>query len=369
MTATDVRISPGEETVPLARRPRTTSLVVGLLLVAGGATAGTISAPWIRPPNPRTASVQTVTIPIQHRTLTRQTITHAVVSDGTATTVLAGSGARVTFVPKRSGDFSEGTELLELDGAPVVLLWGQRPAWRDMSLGTVGPDVRQFQEALHRLGLRSASANGTWDASTTIGWRLLQKRLGSPDVHDRLQIRDIVFAPVNQVGTVAGEVAVAAGQYVSPGTEVASLFTTAARVVLDLPDGSGLADGQTAAITSDTTEAVQTTVRRLPPKRNDQSETAEPNTGVWYVQIPKSAVGTLVPGTPVVVTVTVDSTHRDVFVVPQSAVSEGVDGPQVVTVRDGRNVPIPIKLGLSVGGWVGVTGALTEDDVVVNDVG
>ena len=71
-----------------------------------------------------------------------------------------------------------------VSGAPVVLLYGGIPAYRDLSQGMTGADVTELNKSLVWLGLAAGPALGPgsgWDyysAETAYAVGLLQARLG-----------------------------------------------------------------------------------------------------------------------------------------------------------------------------------------------
>src|SRR4029453_11813658 len=62
-------------------------------------------------------------------------------------------GGLVTRVPAVGAVIRRGQAIYEVDGQPVPLWYGTRPAWRTFQLGTTdGPDVRQLEANLVALG-------------------------------------------------------------------------------------------------------------------------------------------------------------------------------------------------------------------------
>jgi hypothetical protein len=67
--------------------------------------------------------------------------------------VYASAGGVVTWLPEQGAMIDRGEQLLELNGAPVVLMFGERPAWRPLLEGIEeGSDVEQLEENLEALG-------------------------------------------------------------------------------------------------------------------------------------------------------------------------------------------------------------------------
>ena len=76
----------------------------------------------------------------------------------------------------------EGQVLYQVSGAPVVLLYGSAPAWRDLSEGMAGPDVAELNADLVRLGYATwaelGSGSDYFSAATAYGVEQLQAKLG-----------------------------------------------------------------------------------------------------------------------------------------------------------------------------------------------
>jgi hypothetical protein len=101
----------------------------------------------------------------------------------------------VTSMPVRPGDrVWPGHVIAEIDGRPVLLLQGRLPAYRDLHEGDAGPDVRQLQEALGRLGYPDFDPAGLFGPSTALALLLLYQRLG----YDALFVSDHLCIPPDQ---------------------------------------------------------------------------------------------------------------------------------------------------------------------------
>ena len=130
-----------------------------------------------------------------------------------------------------------GHRLYEVDGSPVVLLYGARPGWRDLYLGvTPGPDVAQLDANLIALGYAAPGTlivSDTFTAATSFAVQRWQAALG-------LTVTGVV--PAGQAAYAPGPLRVASldvtlGAAAQPGTAV--LAATSARPVVSaaLPVG------------------------------------------------------------------------------------------------------------------------------------
>jgi HlyD family secretion protein len=73
-----------------------------------------------------------------------------------------------------------GTVIAEVSSRPVIVLPGDVPGFRTMSVGTRGVDVKQLQRALARTGDYSGTADGAYGVSTGQAVERLYQRAGYP---------------------------------------------------------------------------------------------------------------------------------------------------------------------------------------------
>ena len=88
----------------------------------------------------------------------------------------------VTAVPALGQVVSQGQVLYQVNGAPVVLLYGSTPAYRTLSSGLTGVDVSELNADLVALGYATSTEipSGTDDFTywTEVGVEKLQAALG-----------------------------------------------------------------------------------------------------------------------------------------------------------------------------------------------
>jgi Putative peptidoglycan binding domain len=150
---------------------------------------------------------------VDRRDLEREETLDGTVSRRDATPLrLHGSGT-VTVLPEVGQLVSTGQVLAEVDGEPVVLLYGTRPAWRMLGSGIDdGEDIRQLEEALVALGYADPTVftpDDEWTSATTRAVKHLQYTLGLPE-DGRLDLGEVVFAPsttirIAEVGADIGD--------------------------------------------------------------------------------------------------------------------------------------------------------------------
>jgi peptidoglycan hydrolase-like protein with peptidoglycan-binding domain len=137
---------------------RRTAVVTGIALagaagaagwgLANGRAAGGGQAPVTSVPTSTAAVVRTT---VAERQLVSGTLGHA----GTYN-VTAGGPGTLTRLPAIGSVVERGQAAYEVDGVPVILMYGSRPAWRAFRSGmTDGTDVRQLEANLRALGYGS----------------------------------------------------------------------------------------------------------------------------------------------------------------------------------------------------------------------
>ncbi len=73
---------------------------------------------------------------------------------------LDGGGGVVTRLPEAGQLVPAGQVVMEVEGAPVILLQGDLPLWREIGPGVTGVDVAMVRAALAGLGLEAGPAGG-----------------------------------------------------------------------------------------------------------------------------------------------------------------------------------------------------------------
>ncbi len=157
-------------------RSRTLAFVVAV--AAGSGTIGFIVADHVESPAERAARAKPpvatpVTALVERRSLESNVVTRAdMVFDGALAVEVDISSLAdqpmVTALDVTEGDtIAEGQVLAGINGRPVVALTGEIPVYRTMQPGTSGPDVRQLEAALTRLGFDPGSVDDVYDAQTS----------------------------------------------------------------------------------------------------------------------------------------------------------------------------------------------------------
>jgi hypothetical protein len=257
-----------------------------------------------------------------------------------------------TQLPAAGQVIRRGQVLYQVSGSPVVLLYGRVPAYRALSQGMSGADVRQLNANLVVLGYATRSEldpdSDYFSAETAYALELYQDHLGVTET-GTLALGQAVFLPAAaRVSTVSAGLGAQAG----PGGPVLQA-TSAVRqvsIALDASEQSYVRDGDKVVITlpdNQTTPGVVTsvgTVATTPP-----SSTGSPGTPAITVDVAPSdpaSTGNL-DQAPVQVSITT-ATVSGVLIVPVDALVALAGGGYAVEVVDtgGVHELVPVFPGL-----------------------
>jgi peptidoglycan hydrolase-like protein with peptidoglycan-binding domain len=150
-----------QDTTRLVRRQRVvvwvTCLATAVSLVALGLSAF-VKSPAQKASEAQPPAASVITVPVRSDVLTATVVARGTVVVGSSVPVVGlasgGDASRiVTSITRKAGDEVESGDLLaQVSGRPIFLLRGRVPAFRDLTPGTSGTDVRQLQKALRALG-------------------------------------------------------------------------------------------------------------------------------------------------------------------------------------------------------------------------
>ena len=170
--------------------PRLVALIAGVAIVSlilGIAVMQFIVSPAEVAARTAAPEAGPVLAPVEQRSIENTVITRGEVTyaDAVAVTLDAGAGEDrpvVTgHVPEVGTVFQQGNIALEVAGRPVIVLPGELPAYRTLSVGMRGPDVAQLKAALGALGFTSGDpATDTYDWDTASGVGALYEQIGYP---------------------------------------------------------------------------------------------------------------------------------------------------------------------------------------------
>jgi hypothetical protein len=140
---------------------------------------------------------------VERRALSQRTQVTGTLGYAGSYTVLGRTHGTVTWLPAAGKVIQQGQVLYQVDGAPVVLLYGSTPAWRVLAVSAsaadvTGKDVAQLNHDLVALGyVRSADVEAAWDQfnwATKAGVEKMQNHLGVGHT-GVLDLGEVVFLP------------------------------------------------------------------------------------------------------------------------------------------------------------------------------
>jgi hypothetical protein len=167
----------------------------GKFVMASGGVAcaclavGSLAATHVKSPAQAAAEAKppapsAITAPVERRTLTSQLVTRGDAAYAGALDVRVETGGRTLppvitgRLPESGTAVTDGMVLLEVAGRPVIVLGGDLPTYRSLRPGLSGPDVRQLEQALERLGHRPGPVDGRYDRATAAAVSALFRRAG-----------------------------------------------------------------------------------------------------------------------------------------------------------------------------------------------
>jgi peptidoglycan hydrolase-like protein with peptidoglycan-binding domain len=283
-------------------------------------------------------------------------------------------GGIVTRLPAAGAVIGRGQAVYEVDGRPVPLWYGTRPAWRAFQAGMAdGPDVRALEANLAALGFdpdHAITVDGHFTAATRAAVRRWQgQALGLPPARrsGTIPLGGVVFLP----GPVRiAALAATVGGAVQPGTPILTATSTrpvvgvslptafqhlvrrGARVQVILPDGTAtpgtVATVSRAAVVPD------------PAAQEGQGQGGGPEQASipLTVRLARPLAARGLDQAPVGVAITTEA-HRGVLAVPITALLAEPGGGYAVEVVEGgarRRVPVHTDLFDETVGMVEVDG-------------
>jgi hypothetical protein len=286
-----------------------------------------------------------------------------------AGTSSGGTSGTFTLLPAVGQLVNQGQVLYEVDGDPVVLLYGSTPAYRSLSEGKTGTDVTEVNADLVALGDATTSelspTSDYFSFETMYALKKLQVALGVNET-GTLPLGQAVFLPTAALVT---SVTATLGGPAQPGATVLAATSTARQVSIDLDASQQsevkagdkviitLPDNRTTPGVIDSVGAVATA-----PSASSSGEggsgSATPTITVLITPTDPAATGNW-DQAPVDVTITTASVSN-VLVVPVAALLALAGGGYSVEVvsTDGVHHLVPVSLGLfdDADGLVQVTG-------------
>ncbi len=285
------------------------------------------------------------TVPIVRQTLTDATTVTAEIGYGTATPLQSRATGTLTWLPSVGTIVARGDTLFRADEIPTVILYGPLPMYRPLTVGTVGPDVKQFEQNLRALGYTGFTIDQHFDSSTLNAMHRWQTHLGI-EQSDSLDMSRVVYVSgpvrVNEQLVQVGADATGALVKVTATTKVVTATvqavdsnwaTIGAKVDVVMPDNTT------------TPGVVAAAVRQAP------SDTGGDNTVAVTVTV---AAQSVLKGTDAGIRY-VAAERPNVLTVPIAALLALPQGGYGLELSDGRLVPV--QTGLFANGQVEISGS------------
>ena len=314
---------------------------------------------------------KTSTALVTRRTLVSQTQVSATLADAGSYSVVNQASGTLTGLPAVGRVVRQGQALYQVDGQPVALLYGHVPAWRALSAGMTGADVRELNTTLVRLGYARAAALGPragWDyfgAGTAYALERFQAHLGITSPTGSLALGQAVFLP-SAVKITAWATAVAPGVAATAGAALmtATSDSPVVTIALDTAQQAEVKAGDTVSVTlprGNTTPGVVTSVGTVATT----NATTHATTITVVVALKHQAVARHLSSAPVTVSITT-GVVRNALVVPVTALlaqpaqgpGEAGGGYAVEVAGAGGHHLVPVSVGMidNAAGLVQVTG-------------
>jgi hypothetical protein len=241
-----------------------------------------------------------------------------------------------TQLPAAGQVVRRGQVLYQVNGDPVVLLYGSVPAYRPLSEGMAGADVRQLNANLVALGYATSPeldpASDYFSAETAYALELYQDHLGITETGSLALGQAVFLSSAARVTTISAQ----AGAQAGPGSPVLQATSTRRQVsiALDASEQSYVQDGDKVSITLPDNQATPGmvsyvgTVATTPPSSGGTSST--PVITVDVTPSDPAATGHL-DQAPVQVSITT-ATVSGVLIVPVDVLVSLADGGYAVEV-------------------------------------
>ncbi|MEJ3747437.1 peptidoglycan-binding domain-containing protein [Actinomycetes bacterium KLBMP 9797] len=345
------------------RRRWTVRVIIAVAVVIVGGTAATaaVGLDWSRETEEAARDRVPATTPVTRQTLVETRSESGELGYDAPVELSARAGGTVTSMAGVGTVVQRGQTLFRIDDKPVILLVGTLPAYRALSSGLEGADVKQFETNLAALGYDGFTVDERYSSSTASAVKEWQEDLGI-DETGVVDLGRVVYAAASL--RVDGHAATV-GQAVQASTAVLTCAGTArvATVELDISDARLAPVGAAVEVSLPTGKktggkvvATETVVDDSEGGGDDTETTLEVTVSIDD----QTAVSALERAS---VTVAFTASKRaNVLTVPVGALlalAEGGYGVEIVEGTSSRVVAV--ETGLFAGGRVEVSGGgLTE---------
>jgi hypothetical protein len=252
----------------------------------------------------------------------------------------------VTSIKQPGREIRTGTELASVAGQPLLAVVTDSVLYRDLVVGSTGPDVFGFERAVEHAGVIH-EAERVMSAATVAAWNA---RFDASGPSDRVRISTMVAVPD---GSTVAAASAAIGDPVKAGDE---LLEVQARSGLFTCDG----------VNPDVDLKPSLLTLEIDGKKVRVTSVVAPDTKPGLLASIEVQPAQQVSGQSARLGVQQASSNGEVLAVPLSAVKVARGGTSVVVVVSGQKTrEVTVALGVSAQGLVGVTGSgLKEGELV-----
>lgn len=280
----------------------------------------------------------------------------------------AGLPGTITDLPEPGATLQRGDVAFEIDGLPVIVMWGDKPAWRSLSeSSTDGVDVRQLETNLVLFGYPDEDLVID-NEFTEVTTRLVEEWQADLGLEETgvVELGRILFVPTE---VRVADLLVNLGDPIAPG--IPTLATSASRQEVQLwldadrqdllaagdAVGLELPDESTTTGTVSKVSDVVTTVGAGPEARRVYEVT---------IRLDDISAASGLDEAPVDIEV-VSEEASDVLVVPVNALLALAEGGYAVEVAEpaGSSRFVRVEIGKFADGVVAITGDISEGDRVL----
>ncbi|MCI9889441.1 peptidoglycan-binding protein [Micrococcales bacterium 31B] len=307
------------------------------------------------------AQGEPLTVEAQQGSLGLEQTLNATVTWEQTGAVASGSQGVLTWRADDSRSLNEGEAVVRVNEAPVILLQGVVPMYRDVSPGMSGEDVRQLQNALIRLGDYAGAADGQFSESFATAVVAFQTRTHQ-SATGTVPRGSVIFVP-----TVPARVQFAEnaefGAAIAVGQPLLHLMSSSPH--FDIP----VSPAQAALVTPQTTVKVTVGVKTWAARIASVGADDNQNPTLALTGADGQPCGTPCADLPfadhaLVPTTVAFSPRTSGIVLPVSAIQSAADGATfVVTSAEGR---VPVTVVTTSQGKAIVTGASAGTRIAVN---
>ena len=357
----------GEARTPRAHRRRGRAVTAGVagasVLAAGAALAAAVGFGGAEDGAGATGGLPPATATVTRQTLVDTRTVDAELGNGPTTGVENRLPGTVTWLPDSGVVVGRGQTLYRVDDRPVVLMYGDLPAYRTLGPGDEGADVRQLEENLAALGLTGFTVDEEYTSSTAAAVRTWQRGLGLDDT-GRLELGRVVFhAGDARIDAATAQV----GQAAPTGAPVLDVTGTVRLVTLqlDVDDQRLVPKGGVVTVVLPDGRRVPGTVTRAYTVVETGQDGGSETRIEALITLDDAAAGTGFDTAAVDVVLTA-SERPDVLTVPVAALAALAEGGYGVEVLDGStSYYVAVETGLFAGGRVEVSGEGLADGMTV----